>query len=103
MKTRDRLKRVLELARRAKVSHRLTSAATGEEKVEAPLGFSTRVAARWAAERPARGNLWERLCWFGAAASIAICFGASMYQSSLPEPTAFDELIDAPMIETEMF
>ena len=63
-----------------------------------PFGFSTRVAARWAAGqgRSGRADVWERLCWWGASASVAVCLLAFVNQSLQPEANPFDELIEAP-------
>ena len=64
---------------------------------EAPLGFSTRVAAHWAAtrERSSWGDLWERLCWWGASASLAVCLLAFVNHSLQPDPNPFDVLLEA--------
>lgn len=64
----------------------------------APFGFSTRVAARWAASRGHAGlaDSWERLCWWGASASVAVCLLAFVNQSLQPESNPFDALIEAP-------
>jgi len=62
----------------------------------APFGFSARVAARWAAAR-AESNWaahWERLCWWGASASVAVCLFTFVNQSLQPEPNPFDVLIE---------
>jgi hypothetical protein len=99
MNKTKQLQRLLRLARKAERP-------VGEPGLlEAPLGFSTRVAARWAEQRrrPALMSLWERACWLGAAASLVVCLSARVYQANLPEPDAFDVLMDAPMAETEIF
>ena len=63
-----------------------------------PFGFSTRVAARWATgeRRVGRAEVWERLCWWGAGASVAVCLMAFASQSLQPEPDPFDALMEAP-------
>ena len=62
-----------------------------------PFGFSTRVAARWAAARGRSGwaDAWERLSWWGAGVSVAVCLMAFVNQSLQPEPNPFDVLIEA--------
>lgn len=62
-----------------------------------PFGFSNRVAARWAtACGPSNWvELWERLCWWGAGAIVAVCLVAAGYQSLAPEPNPFDVLMEA--------
>jgi len=68
-----------------------------QSDLPAPFGFSTRVAARWTVTR-GRSNwaeLWERLCWWGAGASVAVCLVAASYQSLAPEPNPFDVLLEA--------
>ena len=63
----------------------------------APFGFSTRVAAQWAAGRGRSGlaDAWERLCWWGASASVALCVMAFVSQSFEQESNPFDDLIEA--------
>ena len=69
-----------------------------------PYGFSTRVASRWAAS--GRANtvyVWQRVCWWGATASLLICLSSAVYRATLPEPTAFDLLLQEASIQTEDF
>jgi hypothetical protein len=63
----------------------------------APFGFSTRVAARWAAARGRSSpvDAWERLSWWGAGASVALCLLVFVGQSSQPDPNPFEVLIEA--------
>ena len=70
----------------------------------APFGFSTRVAARWATARgPSnRANLWERLCWWGASVSVAVCLTAFVSRSFQPDPNPFEPLFEAPVDGLEM-
>ena len=70
-----------------------------------PFGFSTRVAARWVAVRgPSnQANLWERLCWWGASVSVAVCLTAFVSQSFQPEGNPFDPLMEPLVDGPEMF
>ena len=70
----------------------------------APFGFATRVAARWAdaRHRVSRGDLWERFCWWGASVSVAVCIAAFSYQELRPEPNAFDLILDAQALDSEL-
>jgi hypothetical protein len=63
----------------------------------APFGFATRVAARWAAARsvPNWADAWERVCWWGVGASLAVCFMALVGDSLQPDPNPFDGMLDA--------
>ena len=70
---------------------------------QAPFGFATRVAARWAAEgrQPTLLQMWQRLCWWGATVSVLICLLSAAYRSALPEPNAFDLLLEQPVTESD--
>jgi hypothetical protein len=46
--------------------------------------------------RSGLADAWERLCWWGAGASVAVCFMAFVSQSLTPEPNPFDALIETP-------
>lgn len=94
------LRKLVALARKA---HTASPATTVTE--QAPFGFATRVAAHWAAEArgPTLGQLWQRLCWSGATVSVLICLLSAAYRSTLPEPSAFDLLLEQPAAETEFF
>lgn len=94
MSANKRLARLMRLARREAEAREDARPPAPDEP---PIGFATRVAARWAAERKRGVNLWERLCWFGAAAAIVVWVGAATLQS---EP---DPFVDAPMSEPEIF
>ncbi|HZO86525.1 MAG TPA: hypothetical protein VFC26_14995 [Verrucomicrobiae bacterium] len=90
------LQKLITAARKVR---RLASAAP---ESEAPFGFATRVAARWAAQRRASAaDVWQRLCWWGATASIAICLFSAVYRATLPEPNAFDLLLEQPVMEAD--
>jgi hypothetical protein len=39
-------------------------------------------------------DAWERLCLWGASASVAVCLFAFVNQSLPPEPNPFDVLIE---------
>ena len=71
---------------------------------EAPFGFSTRVAARWAEARKhtGRGDVWERFCWWGAGASVAVCLAAFAHQALTPEPDPFDLLLEVQAVGAEV-
>lgn len=68
---------------------------SGEET--APFGFAGRVAAQWSAiPRGMTGrDLLERLAWWGAGASAAVCLLAFAHQYSRPEPAVFDVFLEA--------
>ena len=70
----------------------------------APLGFATRIAARWSAARrhPARGDIWERFCWWGASVSVAVCVAAFAQQALSPEPNAFDLILGIQASDPEL-
>lgn len=70
----------------------------------APLGFSTRIAARWSAARrhPARGDILERFCWWGASVSVAVCVAAFAQQALSPEPNAFELVLEIQAPEPEL-
>ena len=72
--------------------------------IEIPFGFATRVAARWAdSPRAVRGgDLWERFCWWGAAASLVVCLGVFSYQELRPEPNVFDLVLDARALDSDL-
>lgn len=85
------LRKLIQAARKA-------HAGPAPAETPAPFGFSTRVAARWAAAR-GKSNWaehWERLSWWGASASVAVCLFAFVNQSLQPEPNPFDALIESP-------
>jgi hypothetical protein len=101
--------------RRARQAHRNAGLQTGTSipkagletgaTTHAPFGFSTRVAARWAqsARKPGVADVWQRLCWWGATASLLVCLTSAIYRASLPEPNAFDVLLQEPAIEADEF
>jgi hypothetical protein len=72
------LQRMLRAAREPRV----------ETQEEAPFGFASRVAARWAAPPCSVGTLplWERLCGRVAVgmAVAAVAVGLSVWQSWVP-------------------
>lgn len=94
-RSETRLARLLTLARKAGAE--LTS-----ELPASPPGFAARVAARWArpdAHGPSVADLWERVCWWGAGAAVAVTVLAVSYQGGAPEPAAFDLLLAVPAEE----
>ena len=95
----ERLNKVVRLARKA------YKPSAAEPLQSAPFGFSTRVAARWATEsnRTDLTDLWQRLSWWGATASLLICLSAAVYRATLPEPNAFDLLLEQPASEAYEF
>lgn len=88
----ESLRKLIQAARKAPMPTEAPPVST------APFGFSTRVAARWAAlpKRSGLADIWERLCWWGAGASVAVCLLAFAGQSLQPEPDPFDALMEAP-------
>ena len=86
----ESLRKLIEAARKAQ-------ALPSPPESSAPFGFSTRVAARWAAlpRRSGLADAWERLCWWGASASVAVCLLTFASQSLQPEPNPFDVLLEA--------
>jgi hypothetical protein len=93
----ESLRKLIETARRA-------PPAPAPLDSTVPFGFSTRVAARWAAGQgnARRADVWERLCWWGAGASVVVCLSAFAGQSLQPEPDPFDTLMEAPADVLEM-
>lgn len=85
------LRKLIEAARKAHAP------APAPSEVPAPFGFSTRVAARWASmsRRSGWADAWERLSWWGASTSVAVCLFAFVNQSLQPEPNPFDVLLEA--------
>ena len=85
------LRKLIQAARKAHAP------APRPPEMPAPFGFSTRVAACWAAAggKPNWAEHWERLCWWGASASVAVCLFAFVNQSLQPEPNPFDVFIEA--------
>jgi len=96
--SRIRLRKLIEAARRAQ-----TAIATPLD-FPAPFGFSTRVATRWAeaGARSGWADAWERLSWWAAGASVAVCLLAFVSQSLQPDPNPFDVLIEAPADVVEL-
>ena len=73
---------------------------------EAPFGFAARVAARWVragegAGRPGRASHWERLCWWGASVSVAVCVTAFAHRMLAPELNALDLVLEAQTVDLE--
>lgn len=97
---RRELKNLFALARRAQ---RQPVAAAEAHTV--PLGFATRVAARWTsqARSPRTADLWERLAWWGAGAATAVCVVAMLLPRSAHEPTGFELLLATPQAEEALF
>jgi hypothetical protein len=62
----------------------------------APFGFSMRVASHWGMSRgpSSLADAWERLSWWGAGASVALCLLVFVGQSLRPEANPFDELME---------
>jgi hypothetical protein len=98
----DRLEEVLALARqaarRADASH--VDAAASAEAL--PVGFATRVAARWAST-PVLGEweLWDRVTRWGLALAVAVCVVAFAMRPSEPDRdlTPFDQMVMGPVGE----
>ena len=86
----ESLQKLIKAARKA-------HAPPAQSDMPAPFGFSTRVAARWVTARGLSNwtEPWERLCWWGAGASVAVCLVAAGYQSLAPEPNPLDVLMEA--------
>jgi hypothetical protein len=95
-----RLKRLLDLARRAPIPAREDD----ESTFTPPLGFATRVAARWASSprTVTAADIWERLSWWGSGVAVATCMIVFAIQQRQPEPSAFDLLLDVTQ-ETQPF
>ncbi|MBI2929473.1 MAG: hypothetical protein HYY24_27735 [Verrucomicrobia bacterium] len=97
---RRQLKTLFALARHAR-----TQPVHVAEAQAAPLGFATRVAARWGGQarrlRPA--DLWERLAWWGAGAAVAVCVVAMLLPRPEQELTSLDLLLATPPAEQELF
>ena len=75
-----------------------------ETPQSSPLGFSTRVAARWAESRRATtADLWQQLCWWGATASVLVCLSTAAYRVTVPEPNAYDLLLAEPTLLADDF
>jgi hypothetical protein len=89
---KQKMERLVSLARKA------PPAVTSAEESALQPGFATRVAARWAASRDRGGmpQLWERLCWRGAAVATLLCLASFLYTRQTPQPTAFEILMGAP-------
>ena len=90
--THQRLTRLIILSRKApRAAHPLPAP-------DLPHGFATRLAARWSGTGKSHslGNLWERMCWWGGAAAVAVCVAAQVLQPQPVEPNAFDLLLATP-------
>ena len=92
---KQRLERLLALARKGQPAP-MEPAAN-----EPPFGFSTRVAARWAASprHSAAADVWERLSWWGSGLAAAACLLVLTFHQPAPEPTGFDLLLGALHVE----
>ncbi len=91
----ERFDILLELAKRGRP----------EPSAEAPYGFASRVAARWA-EAPKQASLadlWERLCWYGAGVSLAALVFCASFTPSASQPNAFEMLLSVPEISRDTF
>jgi len=88
----ESLRKLIEAARKA------SAPAPEPEDPSVPFGFSTRVAARWASSRgrSSLADAWERLSWWGAGATVALCLLLFVGQLVQPEPNPFDALMEAP-------
>lgn len=94
----NKLQRLLALARKAR--------APAPVPAEAPWGFAARVAARWKSAEGRRLpalSLWERACWWGAAASLIVCTATAIHHARQPQPSAFDPLVYAAPANPEPF
>ena len=90
-KNRESIRKLVVAARKAHAPQ------PADKLAVAPFGFATRLAAFWAA-KPRRLNwtdAWERLCWWGAGASVAVCLIAFVNQSMQPDSNPFDVLLEA--------
>jgi hypothetical protein len=75
------------------------------ESIAAPFGFAARVAARWCENgRPFSVlDLYERLGWWGAGLSSAICLLTLVLRSDLNEPNPFDPFLGVDSTATQAF
>ena len=91
----ERFDTFLELARRGRP----------EPSAEAPYGFASRVAARWAGapKHPSLADLWERLCWYGAGVSLAALVFSASFAPPTSQPNAFEMLLSVPEISRDIF
>src|SRR5262245_12518744 len=87
-----RLNRLLDLARRAPPP----AEDKDEPSLTPPLGFATRVAARWTSSPRAAtaADIWERLSWWGSGVAVATCMIVFAFYQHQPELSAFDLLLD---------
>lgn len=73
-----------------------------EPSAAAPLGFSTRVAARWAADRSTVSvlRLWEELSRRAACrlAIVAVVAGLTAWASWRPAPTDVDAVLETELL-----
>ncbi len=96
--SKDKPKRLFALARQAKQ--------LGQPEAEkSPLGFATRVAARWKAAGPQRSpvDFLERCCWWGASVSVALCLLTFGLRPASAEPRGFDWLLQVPAQPQNLF
>lgn len=95
------LDRLLALARRGR-----PTPTDAESKPVPPPGFTTRVAARWAAGgvpiAPSPADLWERLAWWGSGVAVATCLIVLATQATRPAPSTVELLLDSPAIEAPL-
>lgn len=87
------LERLLEAVRRSPPP---------ETSAPPPLGFSTRVAARWAADRTSSAalRLWEELSRraAGRLAVVAVIAGLAAWASWRPVPTEVDAVLETELL-----
>jgi hypothetical protein len=76
----------------ARKAHQAEKSAAPET---APFGFAGSVVAQSRGKR-ARGGLdfFERAAWWASGLSTAVCLAAFVHRQTLPEPGAFDLLIE---------
>jgi hypothetical protein len=72
---------------------------------EPPFGFATRVASRWAGEKRAVRalDIYERLGWWGAGLSSAICLCALLARNDVPRDNPFDPFLGVSTTVEEPF
>jgi|GEM_PF-5725822 len=97
----DRLEEVLALARQAARRADASPAETASV-AELPVGFATRVAARWASTPvPGEWELWDRVTRWGVGVAVVVCLVAFAMRPSESDRdlTPFDQMVMGPVGE----
>jgi hypothetical protein len=92
----QRLQRLLERARKGRPSQ------DRSDDPCPPPGFTTRIAARWAAPGKLRSgaDAWELLARWGSAGAAVVCILTLVYQHQVGTPTtSLDLLLEVPATE----